>query len=70
MEEKKRQTRSVNERHRIDKIGVSCGRGCENQEARVFDLHEESSEKEWSNRPESHENAMQKLSRTCASNRH
>ena len=40
MEEKKGQTRSLNERHRIDKIGVSCKMGGENQEARVFDLHE------------------------------
>ena len=40
MEEEKRQKRSVTERHHIARSGLSYGRGCENQEARVFDLHE------------------------------
>ena len=60
---------SVNEGHRIDKIGFSYERGCENQEACVFEIHEKNSEKEWSNGQGSHENGMQKLFGTCASNR-
>ena len=61
--------RSVNEGRRMDKIGFSYERGCENQEACVFEIHEKNSEKEWSNGQGSHENVMQKLFRTCASNR-
>ncbi len=41
MEEEKRRKRSVNERRHIAKLGLSYRRGCENQEARVFNLHEE-----------------------------
>ena len=39
-EEKKGRKRSVNERPHMSKPGLSCERGCENQEMRVYELHE------------------------------
>ena len=39
-EEKKGRNRSVNERPHMSKPRLSCEMGCENQEMRVYELHE------------------------------
>ena len=45
-EEKKGRKRSVNERPHMSKPGLSCEMGCENQEMRVYELHEKKLGKE------------------------